>query len=80
MKKLVLNIPDSLDIDEKEAKAIFAASIYENCKLSLGQAAEMAGYPKKAFMDILGNFHVSLFNDDQLSLENDIANAQRYNI
>lgn len=78
MKKLVLDIPDTLDLNEKEAKSMLAANLYESGKLSLGQAAELAGYSKKAFMEILGNYNVSLFNYDDL--ENDIANAKRYHI
>ena len=78
MKKLILDIPDTVDLDEKEAKTMLAANLYEIGKLSLGQAAELAGYSKKSFMELLGNYNVSLFNYD--GLENDIANAERYHI
>jgi predicted HTH domain antitoxin len=78
VKKLVLNIPDSVDLNEKEAQTMLAANLYENGKLSLGQAAEFAGYSKRVFMDLLGNYNVSLFNAEDL--ENDIANATRYHI
>ena len=78
MKKLVLDIPDNVDLNEKEAKTMLAANLYESGKLSLGQAAELAGYAKKAFMELLGNYNVSIFNYEEL--ENDIANAKRYHI
>lgn len=78
MKRLVLDIPDSLDLSEKEAKTMLAANLYEKGKLTLGQAAEFAGYTKRVFMSVLGDFNVSLFND--ADLENDIANAKRYHI
>jgi predicted HTH domain antitoxin len=78
MKKLVLDLPDSVDLNEKEAKTMLAAKFYESGKLSLGQAAELAGYSKKTFMELLGNYNVSLFNYDEL--ENDIANAKSYHI
>jgi predicted HTH domain antitoxin len=78
MKKLVLDIPDTVDLNEKEAKTMLAANLYKNGKLSLGQAAELAGYSKRTFMELLGDYNVSLFNYDEL--ENDIANAKRYHI
>lgn len=42
MKTLTLQIPDSLD--ERETKTLLAAKLYEKGSLSLGQAAELAGY------------------------------------
>ncbi|WP_394333556.1 UPF0175 family protein, partial [Cnuella takakiae] len=53
MKALTLNIPDHLDIDSQEAAVILATQLYERGKLSLGQAAELAGYSKAAFMELL---------------------------
>jgi predicted HTH domain antitoxin len=80
VKQIVLNIPDTVALDEKEAKNMLAANLYECGKLSLGQAAELAGYSKRGFMELLGSFNVSLFNDDEGELDNDIANAKRYHI
>ena len=51
MKTLTLQIPDNLD--EKEAKTLLAAKLYEKGSLSLGQAAELAGYSKRSFMELL---------------------------
>ncbi len=78
MKKLVLDIPDTVELSEQEAKTMLAANLYESGKLTLGQAADLAGYSKRTFMELLGNYNVSLFNYDEL--ENDIANAKRYRI
>jgi predicted HTH domain antitoxin len=80
MKKLVLDIPDSLDLSEREAITMLAANLYENGKLSLGPAADMAGCTKRTFTELLGNFNVSIFNYDEVALENDIANAKRYQV
>jgi predicted HTH domain antitoxin len=80
MKKLILNIPDTVDLDEKEAKTMLAAKLYEKGSLSLGQAAELAGYTKRTFMELLSNYGVSLFNYSTTELENEILNAQRYHI
>ena len=80
MKVLTLNIPETVMLDEKEAKTMLAANLYAKGRLSLGQAAELAGYSKKTFMELLGDFGVSLFNYTDTELENDILNAKAYHI
>lgn len=78
MKTLTLQIPDN--IDESEAKTMLAAKLYEKGSLSLGQAAELAGYSKRTFMELLGSYNVSVFNYSDTELENDILNAQNYHL
>ena len=78
MKTLTLQIPDNLD--EKEAKTLLAAKLYEKGSLSLGQAAELAGYSKRDFMELLANYGVSLFEYSETELEKDILNAQNYHL
>lgn len=80
MKTITLTLPEMVDIDEKEVRTMLAAKFYEQGKLSLGQAAELAGYSKRTFMDILGDYDVSLFNFSEQELDNDIANAKSYHI
>ena len=76
MKTLTLQIPDNLD--EREAKMILASKLYEKGSLSLGQAADLAGYSKRTFMELLGNYGVSVFDYTEAELEKDILNAQNY--
>lgn len=78
MKTMTLQIPDNLD--EKEAKTLLAAKLYEKGSLSLGQAAELAGYTKRTFMEILGSYDVSIFNYSATELEKDILNAKNYHL
>ena len=78
MKTLTFNVPETFDLDEKETKTFFAAKLYERGTLSLGQAADLAGYSKHTFMELLGNYEVSIFNHPDKDLENDILNAQGY--
>jgi len=47
-------------------------------KLSLGQAADLVGLSKQAFMEILGDYRVSAFNYLPEELDSDIANARSY--
>lgn len=80
MKTLVLNIPDTVDFDDKEALMAIASRLYEKGKLSLGQAAELAGLSKELFMEILSNYGVSVFNYPSSDLDRDVENAKNYNI
>jgi predicted HTH domain antitoxin len=76
MKTLTVQIPVSLD--EREAKMLLAAKLYEKGSLSLGQAAELVGYFKRTYMELLGNYQVSIFDYSEAELEKDILNAQNY--
>ena len=78
MKTIQLNIPDTVDLNDREAKILLASRLYEKGKLTLGQAAEMVGLSKRAFMEILGDYDVSIFNYPLSELENDIKNARDY--
>jgi predicted HTH domain antitoxin len=60
--KLTLNIPDNIDLDENDMKRMVAAKLYEAGKISLGQAAEVAGMSKVAFAETLHLYDVSLIN------------------
>ena len=80
MKTIQLNIPDTVDLNDREAKMLLASRLYEKGKLTLGQAAELVGLSKKAFMEILGDYDVSIFNYPLSELENDIKNAQDYSL
>lgn len=80
MKTIQLNIPDTVDLNAREAKMLLASRLYEKGKLSLGQAAELVGLSKRAFMEILGDYDISIFNFPTSELDNDIKNAQDYSI
>lgn len=79
MKTLTLQLPDSLEISPKEAAMLLATRLYEQGKLSLGQAAELAGYSKRTFMELMGDYGVSIFNLTEEELLKDVQNAARYN-
>ena len=78
MQTLTLHLPDSLDMTSKEVTMLLAARLYEQGKLSLGQAAELAGYSKRTFMELLGDYGVALFDLTEEELLNDVQNAARY--
>lgn len=76
MRTLTLCLPENLDLENKEIIMILAASLYEKSKLSLGQAADLAGLSKRNFMKNLGNYGVSIFNFPASDLIDDVKNAQ----
>jgi predicted HTH domain antitoxin len=75
MKVLTVNVPDSLDMDSKQLAMLTASRLYEQGKLSLGQAAEVAGLTKRTFAELLGSYNVSVFNFPASDLSGDVANA-----
>ena len=80
MKKIVIEFPDSYNISSLEAVTAMAAQLFEMGKLSLGQAAKLAGYEKREFAEILGSYGVSLFNYSAEDVDNDLRNADTNNI
>lgn len=75
MKTLTLSIPDNLEINNKDLAMLVATQLYEKGKLSLGQAAELAGLTKRTFAELLGSYNISIFNFPASDLSSDIANA-----
>lgn len=75
MKVFTLNIPDNIDLNNMQVAMIVASKLYEQGKLSLGQAAEIAGITKRAFVELLGIYNVSIFNYPASELSRDVENA-----
>jgi predicted HTH domain antitoxin len=73
MKQLTLNIPENLNLSEKETKRFLAAKLYESGKLSLGQAADLAGLSKITFAEILSDYDVSLINYPSSDILRDVS-------
>ncbi len=80
MKTLTLKLPATVELDERELLLMLASKLYEKGKLSLGQAAELAGFSKRAFIEILGSYGVSVFNYPADDLDRDVENAKNYRI
>lgn len=75
MKTFTLDIPDYLDVDNRYLTMLVSTKLYEQGKLSLGQAAEVAGLTKRTFAELLGRYGVSVFNFPAQELSKDVANA-----
>lgn len=75
MKTIQLKIPDSIEMSEHDFSMLVAGKLYEEAKLSAGQAAQMVGLSKRAFIEILGKFGSSVFSREVADLHSDIENA-----
>lgn len=75
MRTLQLNFPNTLEQSDEELRLLIAAKLYENETLTSGQAAELAGLSKREFIEVIGNYNVSIFSTLVEDLEADIENA-----
>ena len=58
--EMKVNLPPNLS--EDEARMLLAIKLFEVGKVSLGQAAKLAGFSKRAFMEMLGRYRVPVYN------------------
>jgi predicted HTH domain antitoxin len=76
MKSITINnLPD--DVNEKEMSMIVAVKLFDDGKLTSGQAAAIAGVSKRAFIENIGEYGVSIFQQSPEDLLNDVENAAR---
>jgi predicted HTH domain antitoxin len=75
MRTIEVHIPDTVDLKDYEFSMIIATKLYQDAKLSAGQAAEIAGLSKRAFLEIRGKYGDSVFSDSINDLQSDIVNA-----
>ena len=75
MSVFTVQIPDSLKISDFEVKMMIASKLFEDGRLSSGQAAEIVGISKRSFIELIGKYNVSLFGYDYEELEEDLENA-----
>ncbi|WP_143307332.1 UPF0175 family protein [Chitinophaga vietnamensis] len=73
MSTITLQVPEKVELDPKETARFLAAKLYEVGRLSLGQAAELAGLSKTAFAEILGDYDVSLINYPPSDIQRDAS-------
>ena len=74
MSTTVLEVDLPLNLSEDEVKLLLAVKLYEVGKASLGQAAKLAGFSKRAFIEVLGHHKVPVFNysPEELRQETDV--------
>ncbi len=60
MGELRVELPP--EVSTEEARLLLMVKLFEAGRLSLGQAAKLAGYSKRAFMELLGKHGVPVFD------------------
>lgn len=77
MRTIQIKIPDDINLNDYDFSMIITAKLYEDTKLSSGQAAQIVGLSKWAFIEILEKYGISVFSDSISDLHFDIANASK---
>lgn len=75
MQTITLSLPASEHLSEFELRMLLAGQLYERGRLSLGQAATVAGLSKRAFIEVMGKYGFSLFGSDPEEALMDFRNA-----
>jgi predicted HTH domain antitoxin len=60
MNQLVIDLPP--EVTAEEARLLLAIRLFEIGRLSMGQAARLAGYSRSTFMELLGKRGVPVFD------------------
>lgn len=60
-------------VSDDEARLAMAVRLFEKGRVSLGQAATLAGFTKRAFIDVLGREGVPVVNYPASELEQELA-------
>jgi predicted HTH domain antitoxin len=71
---ILVNLPE-MNIKEDEVKLLLAIKLLEEDLVSLGKAAEIAGYSEKAFAEILIRKGVPPIKYSKLDLDKELLNA-----
>lgn len=54
---------------------LVASGLNEQANITLGEGTAMVGLTKRTFIEMLGQYHVSIFNHTASDLARDIENA-----
>ena len=71
MNELKIELPANVSLDE--AQLLLAVKLFETGKLSIGQAAKIAGYSKPTFMELLSKMGVPVINYPVEDLDREIS-------
>lgn len=71
MNELKVELPPNVSLDE--AKLLLAVKLFETGKLSIGQAAKLAGYSKRTFIELLSKMGVPVIDYPAEDLEREIS-------
>lgn len=70
-----IKLPNDVLISEFELSMMLAAKLFDQGIISSGQGAEMVGISKKAFIELLAKYGVSVFQYEFDDILEDLKNA-----
>lgn len=70
MSEVTIQLPP--EVQKNEAKLLLMIKQFETGKLSLGQAAKLSGFSKRAFMELLGKYGVPVIDYPAEDLEQEM--------
>jgi predicted HTH domain antitoxin len=76
--QMTLNVPDTANLSETEAQILFAIKLFEAEKLSIGKAAEVAGFSYRTFHELLARYNIPVVTYTEKDVKTEIEYAQRY--
>lgn len=82
MSMVSIELPDDLvravGVEQAQslAREALLVRLYELGDISSGRAAQLLDVSRRGFLDLLGRYNVSLF-DDTMNLEEELNNARR---
>jgi predicted HTH domain antitoxin len=72
MSQLLIDLPPEISVEE--AKLLLVTKLFEIGKLSLGQAANLAGYSKRTFIELIGKMGIPVFDYSPDDLQEELSN------
>ena len=72
MNAMAVNMNLPVSVSEEDMRTLLAVKLFEVGKVSLGQAAKIANFSKKAFIDVLGHYSVPVCNYEAEELQQEI--------
>lgn len=75
MYSVEIKLPDSINLNKFELSFFVASKLFEEGRISSGEAAEIVGLSKRAFIESVGKYGISIFPDSIIELYKEIANA-----
>jgi len=73
--RLTLEVPDVVNLSQTDAQILFAMKLFEADKLSLGKAAEVAGFSYRAFYELLLRYGIPVVSINEEDMKREIANV-----
>jgi len=61
------------EVSEEEVRFLLALKLYEIGRLSLGQAAKLAGYSKRTFIELLGKHGIPVVSYSPEELREEVG-------